>query len=201
LNLPAERGRFRSISAQVSPMLITRRTLVLTMAATPFALDPAVAQGQPIGLRLVRRVGWQEQMGKSRCVVGDLYRSNPNFPATELGSKVCTALELAYRNPANEIGPIPRGDYGGFVRTDGPRGWRIELKGAAPRASKGPDERSNIQLHVGNRPSETVGCLVPGTADSAGTGCSIAGTPAALDRLKAAVGSAAGRKVLLRVQT
>ena len=78
-----------------------------------------LGQNQPIGLRLVRRVGWQEQMGKNRCVVGDLYRSSPDFPSTTLGSKLCTALEFAYRNAANEFGPIPRGDYEGFVRSDG----------------------------------------------------------------------------------
>lgn len=182
-------------------MLIKRRTLVLTTAALPLGLDAAFAQVPPIGLRLVRRVGWQEQMDKNRCVVGDLYRSSPSFPAAELGSKLCTALELAYRNAANELGAIPRGDYEGVVRVDGPRGWRIELKGAPPRAGNRLDERSNIQLHVGNRPSEQIGCLVPGTAESAGTSCSIAGTPAALERLKAAVGATAGRKVVLRVQT
>lgn len=182
-------------------MFIKRRTLLLTIAATPFGLDAAHAQNQPIGLRLVRRVGWQEQMGKNRCVVGDLYRSSPDFPAAALGSKLCTALELAYRNAANEFGPIPRGDYEGFVRSDGARGWRIELRGAAPRGGNRLDERSNVQLHIGNRPSDSVGGLLPGTADNAGASCSIAGTPDAIERLKAAVGGASGRKVLLRVQT
>jgi hypothetical protein len=90
-------------------MSLPRRTVLIAVAAAPLALDVAVAQQPPIGLRLVRRVGWQDLMGQKRCVVGDLYRSDPGFPASALGAKVCNVLELAYRNKANELVPIPRG--------------------------------------------------------------------------------------------
>ena len=158
-------------------------------------------QQLPIGLRLVRRVGWQDLMGKNRCVVGDLYRSDPGFPASTLGTKVCNALELAYRNKANELVPIPRGDYEGTVTADGPRGWRIELKGAADRNGNRPNERSNVQLHIGSRPSDAIGCIVPLTADAAEASCESAGSRTAMERLRAAIGAGANRKVVLRVQT
>lgn len=183
-------------------MLVPRRTVLLTLAAASSAgLDLAVAQQPPVGLRLVRRVGWQDLMGKNRCVVGDLYRSDPGFPASALGSKICSVLELAYRNKDNELVPIPRGDYEGFVTADGPRGWRIELKGAADRNGNRPNERSNVQLHVGSRPSDGIGAIVPLGSDAAETNCAIASSKPAMDRLRTAVGGAANRKVVLRVQT
>ena len=183
-------------------MLVPRRTVLFAIAAaSSVGLDVALAQQPPIGLRLVRRVGWQDLMGKNRCVAGDLYRSDPGFPASALGSKVCSALELAYRNKENELVPIPRGDYEGFVTADGPRGWRIELKGAADRNGNRLNERSNIQLHIGSRPSDAVGGIVPLSADAAETDCAIASSKPAMDRLRTAVGGAAKRKVVLRVQT
>ena len=184
-------------------MSLPRRTVLIAVAAAPLALDVAVAQQPPIGLRLVRRVGWQDLMGQKRCVVGDLYRSDPGFPASALGSKVCNVLELAYRNKANELVPIPRGDYEGVVTADGPRGWRIELKGAADRSGNKPNERSNIQLHIGSRPSDAIGCIVPliTDADAADTSCANVATRPAMDRLRTAIGGGVNRKVLLRVQT
>ena len=182
-------------------MLLQRRTVLLAVAVAPLALDVAVAQQAPIGLRLVRRVGWQDLMDKKRCVVGDLYRSDPGFPASALGAKVCSVLELAYRNKVNELVPIPRGDYEGYVTADGPRGWRIELKGAADRNGNRPNERSNIQLHIGSRPSDAIGCIVPLTTDAADATCAIAGSRPAMERLRTAIGGGVNRKVVLRVQT
>ena len=140
-------------------------------------------------------------MGKNQCVVGDLYRSEPGFPAAALGTKVCNVLELAYRNKANELVPIPRGDYEGVVTADGPRGWRIELKGAADRTGNRPNERSNIQLHIGSRPSDAIGGIVPLIAEAADASCASAATRPAMERLRTAIGGGANRKVLLRVQT
>jgi hypothetical protein len=152
-------------------------------------------QMHTIGLRLVRRTGWEELMGRNKCVISDLYRADPSFPISSLGNKISNALELAYRNNVNEISSIPAGDYGGGVRADGPRGWRIELTGTG--------SRSNIQLHVGNRPSDTVGCILPGTGDSNDKNCFIAGSVDAMARLKAALGPSAGSglsPILLRIQ-
>jgi hypothetical protein len=78
------------------------------------------------------------------------------------------------------------------VRSDGPRGWRIELKGTAPR--------ENIQIHVGNRPNDTIGCLLPGTGESNDAKCVIAGSANAMAVLKSAVGSSAAARIVLRVE-
>jgi hypothetical protein len=164
-------------------------------AAFTIRRGSAIAQMQIIGLRLVRRTGWEELMGRNKCVIGDLYRSDPSFPLSNLGTKISKALELAYRNNLNEISSIPPGDYRGGVRIDGPRGWRIELSGTGPR--------SHIQLHVGNRPSDTVGCILPGTGDSNDERCSISGSAAAMSALRAALGPSADRgpsSILLRIQ-
>lgn len=51
-------------------------------------------------------------------------------------------------------GRILPGSYSSFVRTDGTRGWRIELKNVPAR--------SDIQIHKGSHPEHTWGCILPG---------------------------------------
>src|SRR5262249_4499418 len=111
---------------------------------------------------------------------------------SDLGTKICNTLELAYRNNFNQISSIKRGGYEGFVRTDGPRGWRIELTGT--------QERADIQLHVGNRPKDTIGCILPGTGESSDASCEISGSKDAMSNLRGIVGDNKSVKVLLLVQ-
>ncbi len=146
----------------------------------------------PFALRLVRRTGWEELMGKNSCIVSSLFASVPHFPISDPGTKICQALELAYRNNINEISAVPKGDYSGFVRTDGPRGWRIELEGTGTR--------KNIQIHLGNRPKDTIGCILPGTGDSTDAQCLIAGSKQAMDQIRAAYGESNNRPVVLRIE-
>lgn len=129
-------------------------------------------------------------MGRNRCVISDLYISPANFPLSDLGRKLSNALELAYRNNLNEISSIPPGDYRGAVRTDG--AWRLELSGTG--------ERKNIQIHVGNRPADTLGCILPGTGDSSDASCSISGSKEAMNRLREEFGDSPARPILLRIQ-
>lgn len=84
--------------------------------------------------------------------------SSTDFPISDRGTTLDSLLELAYRNNLNEISSVPRSDYFGLVRSDASRGWRIELEGT--------EERKNIQVHVGNRPSEALGCILPAASDS-----------------------------------
>lgn len=51
---------------------------------------------------------------------------------------------------------IPAGTYQAHTRTDGHLGWRIELEGVPGR--------TNIQIHRGNYPSDTTGCILVGTS-------------------------------------
>lgn len=145
----------------------------------------------PLALRLVRRTGWEELMGRNSCIVSSLYVTTPYFPVSDQGTRICQALELAYRNDINEISAVPKGDYTGFVRTDGPRGWRIELQGTG--------ERRNIQIHVGNRPKDTIGCILPGTGDSTDAQCVIAGSKEAMNLIRASYGESNTRPVVLRI--
>jgi hypothetical protein len=63
-------------------------------------------------------------------------------------------LELPWKDNANNISCIPVGSYQGTIRTDGNKGWRIELVSV-------PD-RTNVQLHVGNYTTDILGCILLG---------------------------------------
>jgi hypothetical protein len=52
---------------------------------------------------------------------------------------------------------LPAGTYDAFIRADGKLGWRIELKTA-------PVGWTNVQIHIGNYPSQTKGCILVGTS-------------------------------------
>lgn len=174
-------------------MGMSRRSFITASTATLLCLTlfPAAAQVKPIALRLVRRTGWEELMGRNQCVIGELFLTDPSFPLADLGTKISNALELAYRNNLSQISSIPQGDYQGFIRTDGPRGWRIELTGTG--------SRSNIQLHVGNRPANSIGCILPGTGNSTDSQCQIEGSKQAMDALQAAVGTNEQAIIVLRI--
>lgn len=152
------------------------------------------ARGQTVAvaLRLVRRSGWEQLMARNQCVISELYRTTPDFPLSDIGTKISNALELAYRGNQNDISSIPPGEYSGAVRTDGPKGWRIELTGTAAR--------KHIQIHVGNTPDDTVGCILPGTGESTDKACKVAGSRTAMEKLKSVVGLGAAPKVVLKVQ-
>lgn len=171
-----------------------RRTVLCGLVAATFSSPSLViAQFTPFALRLVRRTGWEELMGRNKCVIGDLYHSDPSFPISDLGTKLCNVLELPYRNNINEISAIPAGQYEGFIRTDGSRGWRIELKGTG--------SREHIQLHVGNRPKDTIGCLLPGTGDASDASCTIAGSKAAIQTIRDSYADSTNKRpVVLSVQ-
>lgn len=172
-------------------MTVNRRTFLVGLPAA-IAAWAAQSQTLPFALRLHRRTGWEELMHKNACVIGDLYQTKSTFPVAELGTKICNALELAYRNNSSQISSIPPGGYEGFVRTDGARGWRIELVGTG--------DRRNIQLHVGNRPLDTIGCILPGLGDSTDLSCNISYSKEAMAKLKGLVGDNPNVRVALLVE-
>lgn len=175
---------------------ISRRGFLIGSAAIAASmLSPITyAQFQFFALRLVRRSGWAELMGRNQCVIDDLYHSEPTFPISDLGTKLCNALELPFRNNIMEISSLPEGDYEGFVRTDGPRGWRIELKGTG--------SRNNIQLHIGNRPDDTIGCILPGTGNTTDTQCNIGGSGNAMKSLRDVYADTTNKRpIILRIQS
>lgn len=71
------------------------------------------------------------------------------------GEIIGYCLELPDKDNAKNVSSIPRGVYSAFIRTDGKRGWRLELINV-------PNNRTNIQIHAGNRPKEIQGCILVG---------------------------------------
>jgi hypothetical protein len=87
----------------------------------------------------------------------------------------CYVLEKPVAGNIPEISAIPAGTYPTRVRVDGPRGWRLELDNVPGH--------EHIQIHVGNYPADTKGCLLPGTGAPAGQ-CAVTGSQAAMQMLK-----------------
>jgi hypothetical protein len=172
-----------------------RRQTIIRIAGTILCCGYGTisfAQITPLALRLARRTGWEQLMGKNQCVIGDLYVSTPDFPITDPGRKLCNALELAWRNNMTNISSLPLGIYEGFVRTDGSKGWRIELVGSG--------DRKNVQIHIGNKTADSIGCILLGTGNSNDANCFIGGSAAAMTSLRNEYGESTLRKVVLLIQ-
>lgn len=93
------------------------------------------------------------------------------------GTITCYTLERPWADNAENISSIPASIYNGFLRYDHDDHWRIELVDV-------PD-RTNVQIHVGNEPDETKGCILVG--ESLGEDlCSLKGSVIAYGQLKAA---------------
>lgn len=70
------------------------------------------------------------------------------------GPEIARTLELPWRDDKENQSHIQPGTYKAFIRADGDRGWRIELKGVP--------NHTNVQLHVGNYAKDTKGCVLVG---------------------------------------
>lgn len=68
---------------------------------------------------------------------------------------IAYTLELPDLNNQKNISSIPKGIYSAFVRNEGNKGWRIELRDVPGR--------ENVQIHVGNYTNEIKGCILIGT--------------------------------------
>jgi hypothetical protein len=77
------------------------------------------------------------------------------------------------------LSSIPVGTYNGILRYDHSDQWRIELQGVPGR--------TNVQIHTGNTPDDTEGCIIIGKELDASLCAIKAGTSKpAYDALKAA---------------
>ncbi len=68
--------------------------------------------------------------------------------------RFCYTLELPWAGNMTNLSCIPPGRHTASVRTDGKKGWRLELQNTG--------RRKNIQIHVGNKPSDIDGCILLG---------------------------------------
>ena len=107
------------------------------------------------------------------CQVGDLYLSEGVLDDLE---QIGRTLEPPMGGDATHPkGLIPPGSYRGHVRVDGKKGWRIELEKVLGF--------KNVQIHVGNYPKNTMGCILVGT-DSVEDECQVTGSKEALGSIR-----------------
>jgi len=111
-----------------------------------------------------------------------IYRQYPNNKCTSgylaVNDKIiCYTLERPWIDNLQNISSIPAGTYKGFLRYDKGDRWRIELEGV-------PD-RTNVQIHIGNQPDETKGCILVGKKLGSDL-CSLQESAAAYKLLKTA---------------
>lgn len=71
------------------------------------------------------------------------------------GDIVAYTLEPPWEHDASLISSLPDGTYRGVLRYDHADKWRIELSGVPGRG--------NIQVHTGNSPDDTDGCILVGS--------------------------------------
>lgn len=105
------------------------------------------------------------------------------------GEGLGRTLELPWRNNERGISRIPAGSYEATIRTDGKRGWRLQLKDVA--------DRSYVQVHVGNYQRQIEGCILVGTRVVAteGGGCMIQESRKTLERIRARLADVAHDEV------
>ncbi|WP_412034429.1 DUF5675 family protein [Rhizobium beringeri] len=137
--------------------MLGRRLFILTAAASATFPSRSWSQLAPFDLTIKRETNLATVTSVNDCVKGRLFIGQKfyNSPDTAIaGLEFCDTLELPWRNNLNEISCCKPGDYQGKIRTDGHLGWRIEVSGAIAR--------DNIQIHIGNSPKDTVGCIMLG---------------------------------------
>ena len=114
------------------------------------------AQVKPFVVRIVRTDGWEQLMQRESCVPGTVYSVNPDrIESDNPGSKLCFSMELPQRGNQNQISAVPRGNYRAKARLSDKNGPVIELTGVPGRDA--------IQMHSGNSPDQTLGCILLGT--------------------------------------
>jgi hypothetical protein len=67
---------------------------------------------------------------------------------------IAYTLERPWADNAQNISSIPAGTYPGTLRYDHSDFWRVELQNVPGR--------TNVQIHVGNEPSQSKGCILVG---------------------------------------
>lgn len=155
----------------------------------------AVGQVLPFSLTLRRDRNLATTLSLNDCITGRLYITNPGlrrFPTGPIVSDeifLCDTLELPFRNELNEISCIRPGTYGGSIREDGDRGWRIQLTGTKQLA---------IQIHPGNVTANTHGCILVGTRVS-GQPCTVINSRLMMTRIRDSFGTNNNRSIELIV--
>lgn len=91
------------------------------------------------------------------------------------GTIICYALERPWRDNQENVSSIPNGSYPAILRYDKSDHWRLQLENV-------PD-RTGIQIHIGNQPNESEGCILVGATLDRDL-CKITNSATAYGRLK-----------------
>lgn len=138
----------------------TTCTLLWLFAAN---LGGSVQAAEPFALKIERKYAGAD------CTSGYLSIN---------GSAQMYALEKPWKNNKPLISSIPPGTYHGNLRYDHADQWRIELADV-------PD-RSNVQIHIGNTTTDSLGCILVGSEIDAKSLCAVSGSKAAYAKLRKA---------------
>jgi hypothetical protein len=113
--------------------------------------EETVVSGEEAASASVVSIEIQRDTETDESTLGTLTIGESTFETLELPDR-----DNAATGDSETAGRIPAGTYDAHIRTDGARGWRIELEDVTGR--------TYIQIHVGNTPDDTVGCILVGTA-------------------------------------
>ena len=138
----------------------------------------AQSQVRPFRVFIQREERWPDVVGISDCILGKLYvvQDFPSLDGTVSEDQLGSTLELPWRNDQDDISRIRAGMYRGHTRRDGDLGWRIQLDGTRPR--------DLVEIHLGNYPADTHGCILLGTGRSSSDPCMVTGSASAMGRLR-----------------
>lgn len=121
------------------------------------------------------------------------------------GAIVAYTLELPYRNNESKVSSIPAGEYDATLKFEGGKG-PYENEGYRITLLNVPGDRTGIQIHIGNYPTQIEGCILVGTKVHPDT-CTLEGSKAAYQTLKKAVqdqaesdASAEEKKITVTIQ-
>ena len=103
----------------------------------------------------------------SQCTIGTMGVNNASLAAS---------LELPWNDNQTNISRIPAGSYQTILRYDHADAWRLELTNVPGH--------SNIQIHIGNWPADTHGCILIGKVWNGG--CAVQQSSVAYSALKKA---------------
>lgn len=81
----------------------------------------------------------------TKSIIGELWVN---------GNYICKTLELPWRFNEKSVSCVPPGRYDAFLRYDKTDQWRMQLLGTWPR--------TGVQIHIGNYPEHTQGCVLVG---------------------------------------
>ena len=117
----------------------SRRTVALGAVLAALVAGRASAQPSAFTLTIARK------NSSAACTSGYLAVN---------GAIIAYTLERPWNGNAPLISSIPDGSYAGTLRYDHADAWRIELQGVPGR--------TNVEIHTGNTPDDTEGCILVG---------------------------------------